>query len=251
MAKQSGLGDALLVGGYDLSGDIQAIDSIHGGPSPLTFTGIDKSAHERKGGIRDGAISATTYFNAATGQAHPVLSALPTTDVIVTYCRGTSLGNAAACIVAKQIGYDPTRADDGALTLKTEAQANGYGLEWGVQLTAGKRTDTDETDGTSVDLGTGSTTHGLQAYLQVTAFTGTDVTITLQESSDDADSDAFADVTGGAFTQVTSGPTTQRIATAASQTVERYLRVVTTTSGGFTSVTFNVVVRRNPTAPTF
>jgi hypothetical protein len=93
--------------------------------------------------------------------------------------------------------------------------------------------------------------YGLQAYLQVTAFTGTDVTVKLQESKDNGSTDTWTDVVGGGFTQVTSGPTTQRIATSATQQVERYLRAVTTTSGGFTALSFNVVVCRNLVSTVF
>lgn len=251
MAKTSGLGDALYVAGRDLSGDTQALGAIGGGPAVLDVTGINKSAYERIGGLRDGRIEWTSFFNDASGQAHPVLSALPTTDVHILYCRGTTLGNPAAALVGKQVNYDGSRAADGSFTFALQAQANGYGLEWGRLLTAGTRTDTGATNGSSVDFGTGSTSFGLQAYLQVTEFTGTDVTISLEESSDDAAADAFAAVTGGSFTQVTSGPATERIATADDQTVERYLRVVTSTSGGFTSVSFVVAVVRNDTSVSF
>ncbi len=179
-----------------------------------------------------------------------MLSALPTADVVVTYCRATTLGNPGACVVGKQINYDPTRANDGALTIGVQVEANGYGLEWGVQHTAGLRTDTAATNGTGVDSG-GATAFGLQAYLQVTAFTGTDVTVKLQESSDNAGADAYADVVGGGFTAVTAAPFTQRIATTSALAVEQWLRVVTTTSGGVTSVSFSVVVVRNTLTPAF
>lgn len=248
MAKQGGLGDHLLIGGYDLSGDIGSIQRINGGPKPLVVTGINKEAFERIGGTRDGGINYNAFYNKAAGQAHPRLSSLPTTDVIVTYCRASTLGNPSACCVTKQLNYDGTRAADGMYTFDAEQPSNGYGVEWGKQLTAFLRTDTGATNGTGVDFGTGSTSFGLQAYLQVTAFDGTDITIKLQESSDNGSGDAFADVTGGAFTTVT-GITTQRIATATNLTVERYLRVVT--SGTFNSVTFHVMVNRNDTVPQF
>jgi hypothetical protein len=248
MSKQSGLGDALYIAGYDLSGDIGAVNSIGGGPAVLEVTGIDKLAFQRIGGLRDGRIDYTSFFNPAAGQAHPRLSTLPTADVILSYYRGTALGGASANLVAKQLNYDPTRADDGAFTFAGQNQGNGYGLEWGTSLTAGKRTDTTATNGSSVDFGTGSTTHGLQAYLHVFAFTGTSVTVKLQESSDNGAGDAFTDVTGGAFTAAT-GITSQRIATSSSQTVERYLRVVTT--GTFTNAIFAVSVNRNEVATSF
>ncbi|MEU2510568.1 hypothetical protein [Streptomyces syringium] len=251
MAKQGGLGDNLYVAGYDLSGDIGSLGGISGGPAALEVTGIDKSAFERIGGLRDGKLEYTAWFNKATDRAHLRLSTLPTGDVITTYFRGTALGGASANIVAKQINYDGTRADDGAFSFAVEAQANGYGVEWGRSMTAGKRTDGGAANGSSVDFGTGSTTFGLQAYLHVFAFTGTDATIRIQESSDDGAGDAFANVTGGAFTQVTAGPTSERIATAAGQTVERYLRVITATTGGFSDLQFAVSVVRNATAVVF
>ncbi|MFD6113596.1 hypothetical protein ACFWG0_26285 [Streptomyces yangpuensis] len=248
MSKQSGLGDALYIAGYDLSGDIGAVNSIGGGPALLEVTGIDKSAFERIGGLRDGRIDYTSFFNPTLGRAHSRLSALPTSDVIISYYRGTTLGGASANLVAKQLNHDGTRADDGAFTFVGNNQGNGYGLEWGTSLTAGKRTDGSATNGSSVDFGTGSTSFGLQAYLHVFAFTGTSVTVKLQESSDDGAGDAWADVTGGGFTAAT-GITSQRIETARNLTVERYLRVVTT--GTFSNAVFAVSVNRNDVATSF
>lgn len=251
MAKQSGLGDNFYVQGYDLSGDTGSLGGISGSLALLEKTGINKYAMERIGGLRDGYIEWISHFNPATGQAHEALSALPRTDVMATYCRGVTLGSPAACTIGKQLNYDGTRADDGDLTFAIRVDSNQYGVEWGKQLTAGLRTDTAATNGTGVDFGTGSTAFGLQAYLQVTGFTGTDATVKLQQSSDNGAGDAWADVTGGGFTQITGDPTVQRIQTARGQTVERYLRVVTTTAGGFSSLQFSVVVVRNVTSVVF
>lgn len=95
------------------------------------------------------------------------------------------------------------------------------------------------------------TVHGLQAYLQAFSFAGTDVTVKLQHSHDNGSTDAFADITGGGFTQITSGPTVERIEVAAGTEIKRYVRAVTTTSGGFTSLIFAVAVNVNVTAVTF
>ncbi len=246
MGKQSGLGDNFYLDGYDLSGDLGSV-AVAGGPATLEVTGLDKSAHERIGGVRTGSLSWMAYFNDTAGQAHPVLSTRPTTDRVGTYCRGTAIGSAAASCVAKQVNYDPTRADDGALTIAVACESNGYGVEWGQLLTAGKRTDTAATNGSSLD-GAAATAFGAQAYLHVFAFTGTDVTISLEDS---ANNSAFTALTAGAFTQVTAAPFTQRIATAAGATVRRYVRAVTATSGGVTAVTFAVVLVRNDTTVVF
>lgn len=252
MAKQAGLGDNLFIAGYNVSGDVGQIREMGGGPAALINTAIDKSAVERIGGVRSGRLNFNAWFNDASNQEHDALSSLPTADVILTYLRGTTLGNPAAAMVAKQIGYDMTRGPDGALEFTIDALSNAYGIEMnGLSLTAGVRTDTGATNGSSVDLGA-ATANGLQAYLQALDFTGTDVTITVQESSDDGAGDAFGNVTGGGFTQITgSTPLTERIATSNSQAVERYLRVVTTTSGGFSDLDFVVVVFVNDSAVVF
>src|SRR4249920_1025095 len=126
MAKTSGLGDNLYVGGYDLSGDIGAVDTISGPINPLDVTAINGSAYGRIGGLRDGLIEFTSFFNTAAGQAHPRLSLLPTADTQLTYARGTTLNNPAACLVAKQVNYDPTRGTDGSFTFKVSAVGNAY-----------------------------------------------------------------------------------------------------------------------------
>jgi len=246
VAKSSGLGDGLLIAGYDASGDIQQLGSISGGPALLNFTAINKSAYERQGGLRSGQIEMTTFFNtvAVTGATHEKLSALPRTDVILTYCRGTALGDPAASLVGKQVNYDPTRGDDGMLTFGVSAQSNGYGIEWGRQLTAGVRTDTAATNGTSIDTAA-SASFGGQAYLHVTAFVGTDVTIKIQDS---ADNSSFTDVASFAFTQVTAAPASERIALGNTATIRRYVRAITVTTGGFTSVSFAVNVVKNEIA---
>ena len=256
--KQSGMGDNLYVAGYDLSGDTGSIERIGGGNSPLVVTGINKSAFERIGGLRDAGIDWTSWFNPSALAQHVALSPRPTTDVLVTYFRGTTIGKPAASMVAKQVGYDPTRGEDGSLSFSLNAVANGYGLEWGEQLTAGLRTDTSATAGTAWrDPGMATTNFGLQAYLQVIAFTGSpadDITIRLQESSDNG-ADTYANVTGGSFTTLvvgtTDAPFTQRIATATNLAVEQYLKVTTTSTTGFTSCTFAVMVVRNAVAPVF
>lgn len=241
VSKQGGLGQRLLVGGYDISGDIGALDNVHGGPAALDVTDITQSAHARIGGLRDGGLGTTEFFDAAN--AHPVLKALPTADVGVSYLLNTTLGGPAACCVAKQLDYDPTRAADGALTLKTQFDGNGFGLEWGEQLTAGLRTDTTATAGTVVDDG-GATNFGGQAYLQVTAFTGTSVTVAVQHATTSGGS--YSNVTGLAFTAVTAAPAWQRLASSNSLTINEFVKV--TTTGTFSSATFSVVFVRNKLA---
>jgi hypothetical protein len=311
VTKTSGLGSHFFVGGYDLSGDTSALDQIRGGPALLDVTSIVKSAHERIGGLRDGSMQFTSFFNNGAGAEHVALSPLPTTDTIGSFMAGSTLGNPAASINAKQVGYDPTRDTSGNLTEKVSLQANGFGLEWGVALTAGPRTDTAATNGASVDQGNGfatpsvpasgtpvtntsplpaqvvvsggtgtnvtingvaqgtfdgtytvpaagtisltytvaptwtwtlQTSFGAQAYLHVTAFTGTSVDVAVQHSADNSTWANLIDF--GAQSAIGAQRAT------VTGTVNRYLRAITGT-GTFTSITFFVNCNRNPIAVSF
>jgi hypothetical protein len=232
MAKQTGLGMGLWVGGNDLSGDISALGNTHGGPAMLELTDITQFAPERAGGKRDGGIEASSWFNPT--RAHPVLSALPTVDVQLSVRIGSTIGSPACSQISKQINYDGTRANDGSFPFAVAAQSNGFGLEWGELLTAGIRADTTATNGTANDY-LAATSFGWRAYLHVFSFTGTSVTVTVQDSADNI---SFAGFTGSAFIAAT-GPTTQRLAGAAGSTVRRYVRVITT--GTFSAASFGVI----------
>lgn len=239
MAKSSGLGATFLIGGVDLSGDVSSLDSISGGPNPLDVTAIKDSANERIGGLRSGDLQFTTWFDPLV--EHPVLSALPTTDTIATGYFSPTVGSPAFSINGLQLNYDGTRGADGSFSFKCEVQSDAFGLEWGELLTAGLRTDTTATTGAFQDDGAG-TTFGAQAYLQLTALTGTNVVVTL----------THATTSGGtyntlmAFNSMTALGT-QRI--SVSGTVNEFIKVAT--SGTFTSATFAVHFVRNQTAVTF
>lgn len=253
MAKSSGLNMRLFMDGYDISGDVQAIGRVGGGPAVLDTTGLDKLAFERIGGRRDGAIDMTTFFNpesiaggGTADRSHLVLRSLPVTDRIVTVAHIAS--GEVFNEVAKQGNYDPTVAADGAITCAVNAMPNGYGIEPGRLLTTtGKLTQAAPGNVTSVDFGAAGA-FGAQFYLHVFEFTGDSATIKIQQSSDNGAGDAFADVTGGTFTAVT-GRTAERLQTARDQAVERYLRVVT--SGTFTNLVFAVTAEVNATEVLF
>lgn len=246
MAKQGGLGQRLFVHGNDISTGVQDFSDTGGGFAPLASTDITQFAVARQiGGQRDGRMGVNSFFNPSAGEVHDVLSALPTTDVILSWLFGVSaLGAVAFNLNAKQAEYNGSRAQEGSFLFATSAVGNGYGGEFGNTLTLGKRTDAAATNGSGVDFAA-ATDFGLTAYLHVVAFTGTDVTVKLQESSDNGVGDAWADVVGGGFTQITGGaPTAQRIQSARDLTVERYLRVVTVTTGGFSNLQFVVSVTK-------
>lgn len=239
MAKTSGLGDSFFINQYDVSGDTNSLDSISTELATLDVTGINKYANERIAGNSSAKMDFTTLFNTSAGQIHTALKSLVTTDVQMTYLRGNAIGNPAASIVGKQLSYDGTRGNDGDLKMKVSTVSNGYNLEWGQQLTAGLRTDTTATNGASLDTLT-SASFGGQAYLHVTAFTGTSVTITIQDSTNNS---TWVDV--ASFTVVTA-PGVQRLVTGSTEQFNRYVRVKT--AGTFTNCSFVVNLVKNTIA---
>lgn len=239
MAKRSGLGMRLYVGGYDVSGDINSFQGINGGPAPLDYTDITQSGNARLGGKRDGGCQFVSFFDDATDQAHDVFSPLPTADVDAMGLVGVTIGSSAFATRAKQIGYDGPRDADGLLTFTVDLQSSAYGLEWGEMLTAGRRTESAATNGTGLD-GTASSSFGWSAWLQVFALASGTPTIKLQDSADNA---TFADLSDGTFAAVSARSAQRIVAATATATLRRYVRVSTT--GTFSGLDFAAMVVRN------
>lgn len=252
MAKQSGLGDRSFIDGHRISGDIEAFSNISGGNSTLDCTSIEDEGMARLGGKRDGVMAFTAFFNpgAAANDAHAVLSSLPTVDRVVSYCRGAVAGGEVASMVAKQIDYSADRGDSGEFKFGVEAQANGFGLDWGRLLTAGAElASTGPEDLAGIDYGAGpDPDFGLQAFLHVGDVVGTSVTVTLEHSDDDGAADAYTPITGAAFAAAT-GPGAQRIETARDANVKRWIRAALT--GTYTNALVMVAATRNPAITRF
>jgi hypothetical protein len=243
MAKESGLGARFYLNQFQFANDVQAVPNIDKSITTLDFTGIDKEAHERKAALLGGRMAYRTFIN-PTG-AHAVVNDLPRTDVQVSYFHRATVGVPACSMVSKQTEYKLNRAESGEFLGDVDNLSNAWWQDWGLSLTAGTRTDTGATNGVAVDFSYQGApkSFGLQAYLHVTAFTGTSATITLQ-GDDNVGFASGTNVTGGAFTLVTA-PTYERIQTARNLAVERYLRVNTT--GTFSNLQFAVMACVNET----
>lgn len=216
MPKQTGIDAHLYYMQYDLSGDTGSVDSIAMSRAMLDYTGIDKSYFERLPGLGDGSIAFTGYFNPTN--AHTALSPMGTGAKVGTVLFGSSVGAPSASLDASQESYNVTRSQGGALGHTTTLQSfAGYGVEWGVALTAG--TVSASGTGTSHD-GTAATTTGASAYLHVFSVTAGTATVVVEDS---ADNSSFTPVTGLAFTAAAAG-TAQRVATASGATLRRYTR---------------------------
>jgi hypothetical protein len=249
MAKRSGLGDNFYIAGFNVSGDVNSLSRINGGPAALDATAINKSAFERLGGKRDGGFTFTSIFNDAAGQQHEALKTLPTTSRIGTYFRGQAVGNPAASCQAKQIMYDGDRGEDGMLIWTADLQSDSYGLEWGIQMTAGAHSAGAGFDGTAVDT-LASVSFGGQLYLQVMSFTGTNAFLGMSHSDDDAVGDPYTAIGAGALEQeVTAAPNAYRLESSRTLAVKRWIRFYA--SGTFSQLTVAAMFVKNETAVTY
>lgn len=240
MAKSSGLAQQIFVHGYDLSGDVAAINSASSPRTLLDITALNASAVERLVGLSDGNLSVNSWFNDATEQEHAAFKAgLVATDRIVTWALGAARGDVAACLVSKQLNYDASRGADGSLSFTVDSQGNGVSLDWCNTLTTGRETHGSAGSSTSRDDGAASSA-GMVAYLEIADCDSGTPTVIIQESSDNGSGDAWATVLSFTAVGYASAPTAERI--TVSGAVERYLRV--TTTGTFSNLDFCVSTRR-------
>lgn len=208
----------------------------------LDVTAINKSARERLNGPADGRIGFNTWFNDAASQEHVALRGLPTADVLIMYVDAPTVGQPAACMVAKQMNYDWTRGADGSLKGTVLAVANGTALDWLEMLSAGMLTHASAASAASKD-DAAATSNGLVAHLQVKSIATGTPTMVIEESSDNGVADPWtAKLTFAAVAQA-SAPTAER--KTATGAVERYLRI--TTTGTFTTAVFAIAYRRGLT----
>jgi len=249
--KSSGMGAALWVAGYDVGASTNSLSRIGGGPAAIDMTDITQSAVSRLAGERDGGMEIVSYWNPDAGGSHAAYSTLPTSDVVATYAHTQAIGGPSASVIGKQINYDGNRTQDGGFLLNVQALANGYGLQWAFQATAGRRVDAAATSAASVtaldQLTASPGAFGLVMWVHLFSLGSGSVTIKLQESSDNG-ADAYADVVGATTGALAAAPTALRIATGAIA-VERYLKVVTT--GTFTNADFAVSVYRHRIATVY
>lgn len=238
MTKASGIGARLLVDGFDLSGDIGAVQTIRGGPALLTVTDITQAAQQRTGGLLSAEVAFNAWWDTAADASHDVLSDLPTTDRQVLYLHRNSFGEPAAALVAKQVNYDPSRGSDGSLAATVQALGSaGSPLDWCDLLTAGMQTFASAGAGSGLDGGA-ATAFGAAAYLQALSIASGSATVAVQDSADGV---TWTNVAGLAFS-VIAGRAVERLETARTATIRRHLRANVT--GTFTNLVAAVAINR-------
>lgn len=238
MAKKSGLGQNFFAHGYDISGDVGAVNNLTISRAELLSTGIDKTAVERLAGIGDGSVDFTAFFNDAAGQEHVALKGMPSTVVMWTWLVGGVASSAVGFSGSvQQMNYAATRGRDGSMELGATGMAReGYPpFEDHVSVTAGKVTHASAASSASID-GTAGTTRGGIGLLQFFSRASGTPTFLIEHSTNDSTWATLLTFTntGGA------SPFGERKTVTGA--VNRYLRF--TTTGTFTTAIAWVGFRR-------
>ena len=230
---RSGLAEALYLDGYDLSGDVDSVQQCAATRRLQTMTRMDSDAVARIAGRSTGRLVFHTWFNDAGGGAHDALKGLPSNDVLCLYGVGPALGDAVACLRAKQVAYGWVRATNGALLGQAQAvSTGGVPLEWGTLLLP-QTTHAAATTGVSLDHGA-PTSHGLMAQLQLIDVDSGTVAATIEHSANGTTWSTLVNFASA------SGRSAERV--TVSGAIDRHLRVVT--SGTFSDAKLAVAVRR-------
>lgn len=240
MAKVAGLSQNFYAHGYDISGDVGAIQGASSPRNTLEVTGIDKSAIERLLGLSSGMLDFNSFFNDVSLQEHAALKGLPTGNRVVTWAHGTSRGSVSAFMEALQTNYDFARSPDGSLRASVNALASGgRPLIWGNMLTAGKITHSSSTvASSSVSIDDAAlTSNGIRAVAHFFDISSGTPTIVIQDSADDS---SFATILS--FAAVADGGEPTAEYKTATGTVRRYISVATT--GTFSNLQLAVAYQR-------
>lgn len=232
MAFVHGKGAAVLVDEFDLSAFLNTFDGAATADTAEVTT-FGSSAKSYVAGTKDATISLGGFFDGSVGAVDEVLQAALGSSALISLAPAgvATIGNRCSLADCLATSYAVSATVGDAVSVTAEAQVTGGMLPGVVLASLIARTATGQT--ASVDNGA-STSNGAKAFLHITAFNGTNVTVKVQESPDNS---TWADMI--TFTQATAVGSQSG---TASSTIDRYLRVAIT--GTFTSVTFAVTIAR-------
>lgn len=232
MAFVHGKDTTILVDEFNLSAFFNSAD-IAATVETAETTTFGNAAKTYIPGLKDSTLSLAGLFDGAASAVDEVLAAALGGSALITIAPAGAgaIGNRASLADALATSYSLAATVSDAVQVSAEAQVTGGLLPGVILADLAARTATGQT--AALDNGA-SSANGAKAILHLVAFTGTDITIKVQESPDNS---TWADAI--TFTQAT-GVTSE--AATASGTIDRYTRV--DISGTFTTATFAVALAR-------
>lgn len=191
----------------------------------------------RIGGLLDSKLSLDGLYDSATNAIYDLVRAALATAadaILAVWPLGDTAVNALGFGIR---GRETDHATDmpNANVLVTSASFEGDGDVEELLSQHPLAAETTAGNGSAIDGGA-ATTAGGAVYVQCTAFTGTSITLTLEDSTDGASGWA----TIATLTAITAGGSSERVAIAGN--IKRYTRVVR--AGTFTTATFSMGLYR-------
>jgi hypothetical protein len=242
MSVKSGISQLLHIQGFDLSGDVTSINDL---ASPRTVHDVpvlNAAGMKRILSRGDCHLNVTSWFNDATERAHDAFKTLPAGQRLCLYSMGGAIGDVAAMLQARQVGYDGSEGEDGSLSFTIDMAGDG-GLEWADMITAGQDTISSSGNESAVDQAA-QTTAGLAATLQIVSIASGTPTVTIMDSTNGSTS--WGTIITFTAVAAAAAPTAER--KVASGTIKRYLRI--TTTGSFSDLVLLVATRRGTAGDT-
>lgn len=190
-------------------------------------------------GHLSGGLSFSGLYNGTTGEIGPIFQSMfeseTPTPVSIAYA-GAAIGSYVDLLKVVLTTYNINSPHDGLTEVTAESDADGQ-VDMGVSL----HDNSTETGAapigyTSVNESAASTA-GAVAHLHITAFTGTDITVKIQHSTNDS---TWADLM--TFTTAT-GAGSERAEVASGVPINQYVRAQVS-AGTFASATFTVAFAR-------
>lgn len=235
MAFVHGKDSGVFVAQFDLSGDFTQYDFTKE-IQAVDITTLGNSDRVYLAGLHSGKISIQGVFNDATDKSDEEFTNLLGSSAVITASptAAAAIGDRAFMVDGFIENYQPRSPGNDAVRFTSGFQASA-GAYTG-QIIHHNNQESSTGNFASVDGGA-QTTAGATAFLHVTQFSGTNATVTVEDSTDDA---IFGSLV--AFTAAT-GVTSEKV--SVTGTVERYVRIALT--GTFTTITFVVSFARHLT----
>lgn len=227
---------AVYLNGRNASTYIKSAD-IQAGAADHDTTTLNADTVTRKGGLLNCKVSLDGLYDgtatvALYAQARAALAS-SSVALIAIYVLGEAAIGALGFALRARLGDHKVSMPCKNL-VTVAANFTGYKLLELVESLHPMGAETAAGNGTALD-GTAATTNGGAVHVHATAFTGTSITLTVEDS---ADNSTFATI--GTFTAITAGGTSERIEIAG--TIRRYVRIVR--AGTFTTCTFSAGLYR-------
>lgn len=230
MAKQPANNSRIYLDEFNLSGSLNGITRRVTQEIPIASAFSD-AGPRRVVGNYDHEHSALGLFDGTAGEIDAIIhSLLDGSDhyLMETFGGGNAGDVCYDAVVA--LGEKPLSAQLGGVQV-LNFDAMGRGPEYR-GLILGLKTSTGAENLTGVNQGTTTSGQVYAVTFRVISFTGTDITLTVEESSDNGSTDAFATISGLTSGSLSAAGVVRVTTTAAT---EAYKRVAITTSGGFSS----------------